>query len=126
VKIRAILLNATVFSGISLLVLGTVYLVDLEFLSSFLHLSPVDATFIEGIIFIMVGLVFLVGKGGINRGSLGAAMMSAKAKAIFGGDIVGPNEIFQQDAWKARGFTRTALILIFSGVLMILVYFVTL
>lgn len=74
----------------------------------------------------MVGLVFLVGKGGINRGSLGAAMMSAKAKAIFGGDIVGPNEIFQQDAWKARGFTRTALILIFSGVLMILVYFVTL
>jgi hypothetical protein len=126
VKIRALLLNATVYSSISLLVLGVVYLVDLEFLSSFLHLSPADAMFIEGLIFIIVGLVFLVGKGGISRTSLSAAMMAAKAKAIYGRDIVGPNEIFQQDAWKARGFTRTALILIFSGALMILVYFVTL
>jgi hypothetical protein len=126
VKIRALLLNATVYSSISLLVLGVVYLVDLEFLSSFLHLSPADAMFIEGLIFIIVGLVFLVGKGGISRTSLSVAMMAAKAKAIYGRDIVGPNEIFQQDAWKARGFTRTALILIFSGALMILVYFVTL
>jgi hypothetical protein len=126
VKIRAILLNAAVYSGISLLVLGAVYLVDLGFLSSFLHLSPVEAMSIEGIMFIILGLLFLVGKGGINRGSLSAAMLAAKAEAIYGRDIVGPNEIFQQDAWKARGFTRTALILIFSGVLMILVYFVTL
>lgn len=125
-KIRVVLLNATVYSGISLLVLGVVYLVDLEFLSSFLHLSPADAMFIEGLIFIIVGLVFLVGKGGISRTSLSAVMMAAKAKAIYGRDIVGPNEIFQQDAWKARGFTRTALILMFSGALMILVYFVTL
>ena len=125
-KIKALLLNATVYSSISLLVLGAVYLVDLEFLSSFLHLSPADAMFIEGLIFIIVGLVFLVGKGGISRTSLSAVMMAAKAKAIYGRDIVGPNEIFQQDAWKARGFTRTALILMFSGALMILVYFVTL
>jgi hypothetical protein len=126
VEIRAILLNAAAYSGISLLVLGVIYLVDLEFLSSFLQLCPIDVMSIEGIMFILVGLLFLVGKGGINRGSLSAAMIAAKAEAIYGGDIVGPNEIFQQDAWKARGFTRTALILIFSGVLMILVYFVTL
>jgi len=73
----------------------------------------------------MVGLLFLVGKGGINRASLSAAMIVAKAEAIYGSDIMGPNEILRQDAWKARGFTRTALILIFSGTLMILVYFVT-
>ena len=74
----------------------------------------------------IVGLLFITGRGGISRASLGAAMLAAKAKAIYGKDIVSPNEIFRRDAWKSRGFTRTALILIFSGVLMILVYFLSL
>jgi hypothetical protein len=115
-----------VYSGVSLLVLATVYMVDLEFLSSYLHLSPLDTLSMEGVMFIIIGLLFLVGKGGVNRASLSAAILAAKAKAIYGGDIPGPNEILRQDAWKAKGFTRTALILTFSGVLMILVYFVTL
>ena len=124
--IRTVLLNVAVYSGVSLLVLVAVYLVDLWFLSSYLRLSALDTLSMEGVMFIIVGLLFLVGKGGISRGSLGAAIMAAKAKAIYGGDIVGPNEILRRDTWKAKGFTRTGLILLFSGVLMILAYFLTL
>ena len=124
--IRTILLNVVVYSGISLIVLVAVYLVDLWFLSSYLQLSALETLSMEGVMFIILGLLFLVGKGGINAGSLSAAMISAKAKAIYGGDIAGPNEVLRRDTFKAKGFTRTALILLFSGVLMILVYFLTL
>ena len=124
--IRTVLLNVAVYSSVSLLVLGTVYLGDLLFLSSYLQLSALETLSMEGVMFIILGLLFLVGKGGINLGSLSAAMISAKAKAIFGGDIAGPNEVLRRDTWKAKGFTRTALVLLFSGLLMILVYFLTL
>jgi len=126
VDIRTVLLNVAVYSSVSLLVLGTVYLGDLLFLSSYLQLSALETLSMEGVMFIILGLLFLVGKGGINLGSLSAAMISAKAKAIFGGDIAGPNEVLRRDTWKAKGFTRTALVLLFSGLLMILVYFLTL
>ncbi|HXX88324.1 MAG TPA: hypothetical protein VEH86_07775 [Candidatus Acidoferrum sp.] len=109
-----------------MLVLVAVYLVDLWFLSSYLQLSALETLSMEGVMLIILGLLFLVGTGGINLGSLSAAMISAKAKAIFRGDIAGPDEVLRRDTWKAKGFTRTALILLFSGVLMILVYFLTL
>ena len=123
--IKTILLNVAVYSGVSLLVLVAVYLVDLWFLSSYLQLSALETLSMEGVMLIILGLLFLVGTGGINLGSLSAAMISAKAKAIFRGDIAGPDEVLRRDTWKAKGFTRTALILLFSGVLMILVYFLT-
>jgi len=126
VDIKTILLNVAVYSGVSLLVLVAVYLVDLWFLSSYLQLSALETLSMEGVMLIILGLLFLVGTGGINLGSLSAAMISAKAKAIFRGDIAGPDEVLRRDTWKAKGFTRTALILLFSGVLMILVYFLTL
>jgi len=126
VDIKTILLNVAVYSGVSLLVLVAVYLVDLWFLSSYLQLSALETLSMEGVMLIILGLLVLVGTGGINLGSLSAAMISAKAKAIFRGDIAGPDEVLRRDTWKAKGFTRTALILLFSGVLMILVYFLTL
>jgi len=125
VDIKTILLNVAVYSGVSLLVLVAVYLVDLWFLSSYLQLSALETLSMEGVMLIILGLLFLVGTGGINLGSLSAAMISAKAKAIFRGDIAGPDEVLRRDTWKAKGFTRTALTLLFSGVLMILVYFLT-
>jgi hypothetical protein len=123
VNIRTILLNVAAYSGISLLVLVAVYLVDVGFLSSYLRLSPLDTMSMEGVIFIILGLLFLLGRGGISRGSLSAAILSAKAKAIFEQDMPGPNEILRREAWRAQGFIRTALILVFSGALMIVVYF---
>jgi hypothetical protein len=123
VKIRTILLNIAAYSGIPLLMLAALYFVNLRFLSSNVRLSPTDALFIEGVILLTIGLLFLIGRGGINRASLSAAIIAAEANAIYGTDTAGPNEILQRDAWKARGFTRTALVLILSGVLMILTYF---
>lgn len=125
-KIRSILLNTAAYSGISLVVVVAVYLVDLWLLSASTRLSPTDALFVEGIIFLLIGLLLLIGRGGISRASLSAAMLAAKAGAIYGRDIIGPNEIFRRDAWRAKGFTRAALILILSGVLMILAYFLSL
>jgi len=123
VNIKTILLSVAIYSGVSLLVLGAVYMVDVGFLSCWLQLSALDALFMEGVMFIILGLLFLFGTGGINRGSVSAAILAAEAQAIFGDDIVGPNEILRRDSWKPKGFTRTALIFVFSGVLMILVYF---
>jgi hypothetical protein len=122
VNIRTILLNVAAYSGISLLVLVAVYFIDVWFLSSYLHLSALDTLSMEGVMFIIFGLLFLIGRGGISRASLGAAILAAKTKALYEEDMPGPNEILRRDAWKAKGFTRTALILVFSGVLMILVY----
>jgi hypothetical protein len=123
VNIKTILLNVAAYSGISLLVLAAVYFVDVGFLSSYLQLSALDTMSMEGVLFIIMGLLFLVGRGGISRASLSAAILAAQAKAMTREDIPGPNEMLRRDTWKAKGFTRTALILLFSGVLMILVYF---
>lgn len=125
-KIRTVLLNTAMYGGVSLLVLAATYLVDLWLLPSNTGLSPTDALFVEGIMFLILGLLLLLGRGGINRVSISAAILASEAEAIYGRDIVGPNEILRQDAWKARGFTRTALVLIFSGLLMILAYFLSL
>ena len=105
-----------------MLVLIAVYFVDLGFLSSYLHLSALDTMSMEGVLFIILGLLFLLGRGGISRGSFSAAMFASKAKAMSSMDIAGPNEILRRDAWKAEGYIRTALILLFSGILMIIVY----
>jgi hypothetical protein len=125
-KIRSILLNTARFSGISVLVVTAVYLVNVWLLSSNNLLSPTDALFIEGIFFLIIGLLLLLGRGGISRTSRGAAMLAASAEAVSGRDTICPNEIFRRDAWKAEGFTRIALIFILSGVFMILLYFLTL
>jgi hypothetical protein len=125
-NIRSILLNTAMFSGISVLMVMAVYLVDVWLLSSNANLSPTEALFIEGIIFVIIGLLLLLGRGGISRTSRSAAILTASAGAVSGRDTIGPNEIFRRDAWKAEGFTRTALILTLSGVFMILLYFLTL
>jgi hypothetical protein len=82
--------------------------------------------FIEGMIFLIFGLLLLLGSGGINLWSQKAAILSALAGAMYDEDTVGPSEIFRRDKWKPKGFIRTALILIFAGAFMILIYFLTL
>jgi len=102
------------------------YFVNLWLLSFQRYLSPTDAFFIEGLFFLVLGFLLLLGRGGINLWSLRAAILSALAGAVYGKDTVGPNEIFRRDRWKPEGFTRLALILILTGVFMLLFYFLTL
>jgi len=88
--------------------------------------SPTDFLFFEGIVFLILGALFLLGRGGINLWSVKAAILSALAETVYHKDTIGPDEEFRRDRWKPGGFTRFALILILAGVFMILVYFLAL
>jgi hypothetical protein len=125
-KIRSILLNTAILSCISALVVIAVYLLDIWLLSSNINLSPTDALFIEGIFFLIIGFLLLLGRGGISLTSRKAAILAASAGAISGRDTMGPDETLRRDAWKPKGFTRMALILILSGAFMIALYFLML
>jgi hypothetical protein len=86
--------------------------------------GPAGASFFEGIIFILFGVLFLVGSGGISRNTQKAAMLAAAASAM-GEEVMGPSETYKRDAWKPRGSTRFGLTLIMAGIVLLVVYFVT-
>lgn len=125
-KNRNILLNLVVFSSLSLLITTATYFVNIWLFSSSKYFSPTDAFFLEGIIFLVFGLLLLLGRGGINLWSQRAAILSALAGALYDEDSVGPDEMLRKDRWKPEGFTRLALILIVTGFFTILVHFLTL
>jgi len=122
---KDILRNVTLLIGASLLFAFSTYIFDLWFFSSHPHISPKDAAFIEGMIFIIFGVLFFLGSGGINRASQRAAMLAAAASAL-GKDIIGPSEIFRREAWKPKGFIRLGLILIMTGIILLVIYFASL
>lgn len=119
-------MNIVMFSGISLLITVAAYFVNTWLWSASEYFSPADVFFIEGLLFIMAGILLLLGRGGINVWSLKAAILSALAEAVYGGDTVGPAETLRKDMWRPKGFIRIALILILAGVFMIVIYFLTL
>ena len=135
-KSRKIVVNIVILSGFSLLITIAAYFLNTWFLSFrdlprtdvlFVEgLSPTDMLFVEGMLFIIAGLLLLLGRGGINLWSQRAAILSALAGAVYDEDTVGPAEIFRRDVWKPKGFIRIALILILAGVFMVLTYFLTL
>ena len=124
-KLGKALLNLAVFSCISMIITVVFYFVNVQLFTTPM-LSPVDAMFIEGMLFLIIGFLFLLGRGGINVWSQRAAILSALTEAISGKDMLGPDETLEKDRWKPKGFTRLALILILTGVFMILAYFITL
>lgn len=123
---KKLLSNIMILSGIALLIVMGVYLVNVWLFSFIEYFSPTDAFFFEGIVFLLAGLLLLLGRGGINLWSIRAATLSALAGAVYDEDTVGPAEILRRDRWKPEGFIRIAFILIFAGVFMILIYFLTL
>lgn len=110
--------------GISSVFACIIYIFNLWFFSSKPLISPTDASFLEGLVFIMIGVLFCLGSGGISRNTQSAARLAAAASAL-GGDVIGPSEIFRRDAWKPKGFVRLGLILILTGIILIIIYFVS-
>lgn len=121
---KHILLNAATFSLTSLLVTVAFHFLNVWLLSNSKDISPIEALFVEGLIFLFLGLLLLFGSGGINLWSIKAIMLSALAGAIYDEDTVGPSELLRRDRWKPQGFVRIALVLIMSGIFMIITYFV--
>ena len=89
-------------------------------------MSRTDATFVEGIFFIFVGFLVLIGSGGVTRTSQKAAMLASAVKAVSNKDVIGPSEIFRRDAWKPKGYVRLGLVLIAAGAFLLVIYFVSL
>jgi hypothetical protein len=117
--------NVLILLGTSLVMAFAIYLVNFLFFSSNESVSPGDASFMEGLLLVVVGALAYLGSGGISRTSQKAAMLSAAASAA-GAEVVGPGEIFRKDAWKPKGFVRLGLISVLTGIFLIIIYFVSL
>jgi hypothetical protein len=102
------------------------YVIDLMLFSSSTIISPSEALFVEGVAFLLIGIMFLLGRGGINYSSKEAAILSATTQAVSGAETVGPAEQMRRDTWKSKGFSRAGIILIVAGVLMLAGYFMSL
>lgn len=79
----------------------------------------------EGIFCIVVSVLFALGRGGLDAYTLRSAATVAAADAIYGEEHK-VSEVFQKDRWKPQGFPKAALILLIAGVVMLVVYFLTL
>ena len=108
--------------GFSLAIACLTYIFNVWLFSVYPRLPPASAHFLEGIIFIMLGVLFLLGSGGLSYGSLGAATLAAKA---LGRDVIGPSEVLRRDAWKPKGLVRVGLILIIAGIFLLVTYFMS-
>jgi len=118
--------NALILIDISLVIACGTYLLNDRFFSSHPFMSRTDATFVEGIFFILVSFLVLIGSGGVTHTSQKAAMLASAAKAVSNKDAIGPSEIFRRDAWKPKGYVRLGLVLIAAGAFLLVIYFVSL
>ena len=118
--------NLLLILGAAITITVTMHFVNVWMFSSYRNFSPTDAFFLEGLLAIILGLLFLLGREGINLWSAKAAILSALAGALYKNKEMGPNEIMRRDGWKPGGIIYLALVLILAGVLMILIYFLSL
>lgn len=116
--------NTLILIVASVVLAGGIYCLDLWFLPHpKISISPTDAAFFEGILFILMGVICLVGSGGFSPASGKAAMLAATANAIFGEGTIGPSEVFKKEAWKPEGTLALAIIFITAGIILLIIYF---
>lgn len=116
------LLLLLVLSLIITLAVYSVNVVVLADLFATAYFSAKDMLFFEGLILALLGGMLLLGSGGIDFWTVKAAILQSATDAITG-ESSEPSKVFKRDAWKPTGFIRLGLVLIFSGIMMILAYF---
>jgi hypothetical protein len=122
---RRILRNLLLLIAISLTIATIIYLLNLRLLSSNPNITPETATFFEGLLATLSGCLLLLGSGGISRNTRSAAMIASAAKGMSSGDIIGPSELFERDAWRPKGFARLGLVMTMAGIFLLVIYFVS-
>jgi len=120
---KYVLLNVAMYTGVSLVIVIVVYFFNALLLYSNEVISPNDAFFVEGVMFLLIGFLLLLGRGGLSLWNVKGAILAATAEALYGAETVGPSETLRRDAWKSKGFIRAGLILLLTGVFMLVIYF---
>jgi hypothetical protein len=87
-----------------------------------LTISIHDLAFIEGIFFILLGISFLLGSGGLSPATL-KELFFASAADVVTDESYAPSDILRREVWKTRGKQKLGLILVFSGIILIVLYF---
>jgi hypothetical protein len=113
-----------ILACVSLLAGVILYVLDIQFFPSQAYISPTDAAFVEGVLLVLSGLLIFIGSGGIGPASQKAAVLASGAKALSDKDVIGPSEIFRRDAWRPKGHTRLGIVLVFTGIFLLIIYFV--
>ena len=111
--------NIALLLCVSLVVAFATYGVSFWFLPSY---PRSDLSAIEGILFVLGGVGFLLGSGGISHNTAKAAILASAASAA-GKETIGPSEIMRRDAWKPKGHIRLGLTLIIAGIVLIIYSF---
>ena len=88
-------------------------------------LRAFDWFLFEGILLIIISVLFALGRGGIDAYTLRSAATSAVADAVYGKDYQ-VSEVFRKDKWKPQSFPKAALVLLVAGIVMLIIYFVAL
>jgi hypothetical protein len=128
---KELLLNVAFLLCLPLVLVTVIYyansyfLIDPENGAQRFRILPVDALFLEGILSIVLGILFLLGSGGLGIGSKAAATLAAATDAITGKETIGPAELYRRSKWKPQGYLRFALVLIMTGLFLLIFYFVS-
>lgn len=125
-KRKSVFLNALVFLIVPILITIAQYYANVLAMPLFrrfdIPVSPTELLLYEGILFLIVGFLTLLGIRG--AGSEDAVKIVVLTKTIYGDNkTVGPSRIFRDYWWNPKGYPRVALVLIITGVLMVLTYF---
>jgi len=84
-----------------------------------------DWFFLEGILCFILSVLFALGRGGIDAYTPRSANTKALADAVYGKDYE-ISETFRKDKWRPEGFPRAALVLLIAGIVILIIYFLTL
>ena len=112
----------TILACTSLVVAVVFYFFDSQFFASQPYIKPADAAFLEGIFFVLSGLLIFIGSGGISGNSLKAALLASAAKTISDKEVIGPSEIYRRDPWKPKDYTRLGPVLNLTGLFLLIIY----
>jgi len=89
---KYVLLNVAMYTGVSLVIVIVVYFFNVLLLYSNEVISPNDAFFVEGVMFLLIGFLLLLGRGGLSLWNVKGAILAATAEALYGAETVGPSE----------------------------------
>ncbi len=84
-----------------------------------------DWFFLEGIFCLILSILSALGRGGIDAYTLRSAETVALADAVYGKDYE-VSKTFRKAKWRPEGFPRAALVLLIAGIVMLMLYFLTL